>query len=210
MSTGTTQLVGASSDDGNSVLTNIGFEYLVRRRAFHPVWRRMPMAISGWALASVTGSVYQHRLGSTTNAPKIAPFWDDLCTGTTGKVHFKVVGTAPNRKLVIEWQNMQITRGAGCAGVGGGTFQMWLFESAAATTPGVIEFVYGPGMVATAAADGGYSVGLQSGAATNFASVTTCDQHCLLRRGQQHPDRRDYGRQSLYFSPRTSRLRRPA
>ena len=45
---------------------------------------------------------------------------------------------------------------------------MWLFE-----TSGVIEFVYGNGMVATQAADGGYSIGLQSGAATNFASVTS-------------------------------------
>ena len=87
-------------------------------------------------------------------------------------MHFKVVGSAPNRKLVIEWQNMQITRGAGCAGVGTGTFQVWLFEPSHSTSPGVIEFVYGA-LPAAASVDAGYSVGLQSGAATNFASVTT-------------------------------------
>src|SRR6185369_5864455 len=94
-------------------------------------------------------------------------YWDDLCTGTNGKVHFKVTGSAPNRKLIVEWQNMQITRGAGCAGAGNGTYQVWLFE-----TTGIVEFVYGS-MQAANAIDGGYSVGLQSGAATNFASVTT-------------------------------------
>src|SRR2546423_217158 len=61
---------------------------------------------------------------------------------------------------------MQITRNAGCGGVGTGTFQAWLFEST-----GVIELVYGSGM--TGSNDGGYSVGLQSGASTNFAAVTT-------------------------------------
>ena len=53
------------------------------------------------------------------------------------------------------------------ATTGAGTFQVWLFE-----TTGVISFVYGNGM-AQNFANGGYTVGLQSGAATNFASVTT-------------------------------------
>ena len=167
MSTGTTQLIGASSDDGISAIANIGFEYWYDGVRF----TQFGVNANGFARLGVipTGSSFDNTVfNSTTNAPKIAPFWDDLCTGSTGKVHFKVVGSAPSRKLVVEWQNMQITRGAGCAGVGGGTFQMWLSE-----TTGLITFVYGPGMVATAAADAGYSVGLQSGAATNFASVTT-------------------------------------
>src|SRR5207249_3426000 len=50
---------------------------------------------------------------------------------------------------------------------GAGTFQLWLFE-----TTGVIEFVYGSG-IATNSTNGGYSIGFQSGAATNFASVTS-------------------------------------
>lgn len=103
---------------------------------------------------------------TTTNAPKIAPYFDDLWTGTNGKVHFKVTGSAPNRKLIVEWLNEQIPRVAS-GNTGAGTFQMWMFE-----TTGVVEFVYGSG-VATNSANGGYSVGLQSGAATNFASVTS-------------------------------------
>ncbi|MEP7074790.1 MAG: hypothetical protein ABI878_03185 [Acidobacteriota bacterium] len=166
MSTGTTQLVAAGTDDTNSALGNIGFEF------FYDGVRFTQFGVNGNGFmrlgAASTGSSFSNSIGTTTNAPKIMPFWDDLCVGANGKIHYRTTGSAPNRKLVVEFQNMQITRDAGCAGAGGGTFQIWLFE-----TTGVVQFVYGTGMVATAAADAGYSVGLQSGAATNFASVTT-------------------------------------
>jgi hypothetical protein len=110
---------------------------------------------------------FTNSLASTTDAPKIGAYWDDLCTGTNGKVHFKVTGSAPNRKLIVEWQNMQITRGAGCAGA----VTVHIRYGSLKRT-GIIEFVYGS-IQAANAIDTGYSVGLQSGAATNFASVTT-------------------------------------
>src|SRR5262249_13010780 len=100
--------------------------------------------------------------------PKVSAFWDDMCVGATGKIHYKTIGSAPNRKLIVEWSNMKITRNGSCtAPVGNGTFQVWLFE-----TTGIIQFVYSA-IPSAAAVDGGYSVGLQSGVATNFACVTT-------------------------------------
>ncbi|PYS73925.1 MAG: hypothetical protein DMF69_03455, partial [Acidobacteria bacterium] len=165
MSTGTSQLVGAGADDTASAVTNIGFDYWndgVRMTQFsanaNGLLRLGPTVVS---------QGFTNSLASTTDAPKIGAYWDDLCTGTNGKVHYKLIGAAPTRKLVVEWQNMQITRGAGCAGTGNGTFQAWLFEST-----GVVQFVYGS-IQAANAVDGGYSVGLQAGGATNFASVTT-------------------------------------
>jgi hypothetical protein len=170
MSSGTTQIIGPSTDDSNSVLANIGFDFW-----FDGV-RFTQFGANGNGFlrlgAASTGTSFTNSIATTTNAPKIMPYWDDLCVGTTGKVHFKTIGAAPNRKLIVEFQNMQITRGAGCAGVGTGTFQVWLFESAGASNQGAIQFVYGA-LPIPAGADGGYSVGLQSGAATNFASVTT-------------------------------------
>ena len=171
MSSGTTQLVGPGVDDTASPLTSIGFEY------WYDGVRATQFSVNANGLMrlgpTVIGTTFTNSLATTTEAPKIAPYWDDLCTGTDGKVHYKVVGTAPNRKLVVEWLNMKITRNLSCvAPVGNGTFQAWLFEPSHATSPGVIEFVYGA-LPAAAAADDGYSVGLQSGAATNFASVTT-------------------------------------
>ena len=164
MSTGTTTLVAAASDDGNSTLNNIGFDFWydgVRFTGFGANangFIRMGLA--------PTGTSFTNSLASTTEAPKICAYWDDIWVGTNGKVHFKTVGSAPNRKLVVEWQNMTIPRQAS-ATTGAGTFQAWLFE-----TTGVIEFVYGNGIIVNAA-NAGYSIGLQSGAATNFASVST-------------------------------------
>jgi hypothetical protein len=171
MSTGTTQLIGASSDDGNSAVANIGFDFWfdgVRASQFGANANGF-MRVGG----VTSGSSFGNDLDSTTNAPKIAPYWDDLCTGTNGKVHFKTIGSAPNRKLIVEWQNMQITRGAGCAGAGTGTFQVWLFESEGTANQGAIQFVYGALPAPNFGVDGGYSTGLQSGGATNFAAVTT-------------------------------------
>jgi hypothetical protein len=172
MTSGTTQLVGPNQDDTASAVTPIGFDF----RFDGVLHSQFSVNANGLARLGPTGisGAFDNAAGfaATTNAPKIAPFFEDLCTGTNGRVHSKVMGTAPNRKLVVEWTGMQITRGTTCAGAGTGTFQMWLFESRGSELPGTIQFVYGPGIGPSAAADGGASIGLQSGAATNFASVT--------------------------------------
>jgi hypothetical protein len=169
MSSGTTNIVPAASDDGNSLTVNIGFDFWFDGVRF----TQFGVNANGFAKLgpAPTGTSFTNSIGTTANAPKIMPYWDDLWVGTNGQVHFKVVGAAPNRKLVVEWQNMTIPR-AGAATTGAGTFQMWLYESSHATLPGVIAFVYGNGIIVNSV-NGGYSVGLQSGGATNFASVTT-------------------------------------
>jgi len=166
MSSGTTFLVGPNTDDANSPTVNIGFDFWYDGVRF----TQFGVNSNGFARlgAAPTGLSTTNTLATTNNAPKIAPYWDELCVGANGKVHFKTVGAAPNRKLVVEWQNMQISRGAGCLGNGNGTFQMWLFEST-----GVIEFVYAAIPAANVAANGGYTNGLQSGAANNLVSITT-------------------------------------
>ncbi|HEY6118668.1 MAG TPA: fibronectin type III domain-containing protein [Pyrinomonadaceae bacterium] len=166
MSSGTTQLVAANLDDTASGVNNIGFEFWfdgVRFTQFSCNANGLCRLGNAGISISFDNST---EFNSTTNAPKIAPYFDDLWTGTNGKVHFKVIGSAPNRKLIVEWLNEQIPR-VGGGNAGAGTFQMWLFE-----TTGVIEFVYGSG-IALNSDNGGYSIGLQSGAATNFASVTS-------------------------------------
>src|ERR1041384_216397 len=166
MSSGTTQLVAANLDDTASAVTNLGFDFWydgVRFTQFSVNANGLCRLGSAAVSTSFDNST---AFASTTNAPKIAPYFDDLWVGTNGKVHFKVIGSAPSRKLVVEWLNMQIPRVAS-GNAGAGTFQMWLFE-----TTGVIEFVYGSG-VALNSTNSGYSIGLQSGAATNFASVTS-------------------------------------
>jgi hypothetical protein len=169
MSTGTTQLAPANSDDGASTVQNIGFDFWydgVRMSQFSCNANGLCRMGSTVVTTEFDNGSATFGFASTTNAPKIAPYFDDLWTGSNGKVHYKVTGSAPNRKLVVEWLNEQIPRVAS-GSLGAGTFQMWLFE-----TSGVIEFVYGPGM-AVNTPNGGYSIGLQSGVATNFVSVTS-------------------------------------
>lgn len=168
MTSGTTQLVAPSADDTASPVTPIGFEF------YYDGVRHTNFSVNANGLARLgdlaVSTSFNNATGFavTTNAPKLAPYFDDLCVGSDGKVHYKVMGSAPNRTLVVEWFNMKMTRNATCTGaVGNGSFQMWLHE-----TTGKVEFVYGE-IPAAASADSGYTVGLQSGAATNFASVST-------------------------------------
>ena len=177
MSSGTTDLVGPALDDTASPVTNIGFEF------WFDGTRHTQFSINANGLArlgsTVIGTTFNNStsgLNTVTNAPKIAAYFEDLCTGPNGKVHYKVVGSAPNRKLVVEWRDMKIPRESNCtAFTTFGTFQMWLFESAAMATPGRIQFVYGAGVGPSDDTDLGASIGLQSGVATNFASVTVSD-----------------------------------
>ncbi|HYO49174.1 MAG TPA: fibronectin type III domain-containing protein, partial [Chloroflexia bacterium] len=172
MATGTTQLLAASLDDTASLVTNIGFEYWfdgVRYTQFsvnaNGLLRLGPTVVDSGA------SGRTNNFADGLNEPKISAYWDDLCTSSTGKVHFKVVGSAPSRKLVVEFQNMR-TYSAGCtAGTLLGNYQVWLYESTHTTSPGVVEFVYGA-IPVNPNVNTGYSVGISS-AAASFASVTT-------------------------------------
>ena len=167
MSSGTTQLIAPSTDDNNSALVPIGFDFWFDGVRFTDFGANGNGFIR-LGLAS-TGTSFTNSIATTANAPKIMALWDDLCVGSDGSVRSKTVGSAPNRKLVVEFFNMKISRNGTCTGaVGNGTFQIWLHE-----TTGVVQFVYSA--IAATTADSGYSIGLQSGGTTNFASVTTLD-----------------------------------
>ncbi|HMF57209.1 MAG TPA: DUF4214 domain-containing protein [Pyrinomonadaceae bacterium] len=168
MSSGTTQLVAANQDDTASAVTNIGFDFWfdgVRQTQFsvnaNGLFGLGAVAVNNGA------SGRTNDFATTTNNPKMSAYWDDMCTGTTGKVHFKVIGSAPNRKLVVEWLNMvQFDNGLiACSPTIRGTYQLWLFEST-----GVIQMVNG-GTTTNDNGNGGYSVGIGS-SSTSFASVT--------------------------------------
>ena len=170
MSDPTTRVIAPGSDNNVSTIRDIGFLY----RYDGVYFTNFGVGANGLLrLGGAVGSQGNNAnaLGSTAFSPKIAPYWDDLCVGNNGKVHYRLVpGPVGTRKLVIEWKNIKVPRGTSCNGQesGAATFQIWLYDRT-----GVIQFVYGSGMTTAAAANGGYSIGIQSGAATNFASVTT-------------------------------------
>ena len=146
MSAGTTTLVGANLDDTASAVQNIGFDFYFQGVRFSQFSANSNGLIRLGAVAVQGGSPYKPL--AQAGQSLITPFGSDQRTVvTTGKVHFKVIGAAPNRTLVVEWLNMQSNFNAG--GTADLTYQARLNE-----TTGVIEFVYGSmTMTAAAAAD---------------------------------------------------------
>lgn len=127
-----TQLVASTSDDVVSASTNIGFNFTF----FGTTYTAFTASSNGGI--RLGGTIGTTTIGTSfpVSAQAIlAPYLGDIRTSTTGKVHYKLIGTAPNRSLVIEFLNMGINFNNSTAN---GTFQVRLYEQT-----GVIEYVYG-------------------------------------------------------------------
>lgn len=156
--TGATQVLNASNDDTpTGAPASIGFNFNFNGTSYS----QYSVSPDGWILLGGATAVSQFNnvVTSTSNIPKIYPYWDDMATGTTGNVKTLVTGTAPNRIFIVQWF---VTIPRNTSGAANSTFQCWLYECG-----GKIEFRYGamgPGSMSA-------SVGL-TGSATNFQSVT--------------------------------------
>ncbi len=164
---GSTQLLGANQDESASAVANIGFSFNFDGTVYNnfSVNSNGLMRL-GTTAVSNTGINF---LEAASDNPKITAYWDDLCTSGTGKVHYRLVGSAPNRKLVVEFQNMVLydSDTDNCSAVNPvGTYQVWLTEGT-----NRIDFVYGA-IAANMLEAGDYSTGIASGA-TSLASVNT-------------------------------------
>ncbi len=137
MSTGTTQAVAAGLDNNNSGGSpiNIGFTFWLMGNTYTQ-FSTSDNGIVQLGSTVVSSATYNVGLG-TVASPRIGAFAGDLRVGTDGKVHYKLFGTAPNRVLVIEYQNMSLLYVTPAA-VGNGTFQVRLYENGS-----IIEFAYG-------------------------------------------------------------------
>jgi len=161
MTTGSTSLLPATTDDTSSPLTNIGFDF------FFMGSRQNQFAVSDNGILRLGGTVTTnlYAIPSTTQL-LITAFANDKRVGTDGVVRYKVVGTAPNRTLVVEYNNIMIGY-ISTAAAGTGTWQMRLYE-----TTGVIEYVYGS--MNTNSAISNYIVGFSNNStANNIVSVNT-------------------------------------
>jgi hypothetical protein len=169
MSAGTTQLVAANQDDTASTLTNIGFDfYLLGTR-----YTQFGVSSNGYMRVGGLVSTANYVLG-TASQTLIAAMGSDEITSSTGKVHYKVTGVAPNRVLNVEWKNQTIIYD-GIGTLTDGTFQVHLYE-----TTGVVDFVYGSMNRNTStgfsAANNPQYIGFSIGSAANsFISVDTAN-----------------------------------
>ncbi|MBS1742833.1 MAG: T9SS type A sorting domain-containing protein [Bacteroidetes bacterium] len=132
MSSGTTSLVTASKDDAASSSTDIGFNFTF----FGNVYTAFTASSNGGIrLGGTIGTTVIGTSFPVTSQAILAPYLGDLRTSSSGKVHYKLFGTAPNRTAVIEFLNMGINFNSGGAN---GTFQVRLYEQT-----NTIEYVYG-------------------------------------------------------------------
>lgn len=167
MSTGTTGLITTtSSDQSASAVTSIGFNFIFMGNIYTQ-FSASSNGIIQLGSSAVSSSNYVAS-GGTVSSPKISAFGADLGTGTTGSVKSKLVGTAPNRCLVIEFKNMTLLWTSSYTN--DGTYQARFYEN------GVIEFVYGSmSITSTASAtDNTVSIGFSTNTTANsFAYITT-------------------------------------
>ena len=99
----------------------------------------------------------------------IAAYWDNLIqTSTLGKVHWMAAGSAPGRRLIVQWTLMPHSTLGGSASALKSTFQILLHE-----TSNIIEFRYG-----TVTANGrgsnpvaSFNAGLESGSGLQGVNI---------------------------------------
>ncbi|MFN4082948.1 MAG: T9SS type A sorting domain-containing protein [Bacteroidia bacterium] len=141
MTTGTTELVAPFVNAGSSQIETLPFQFYFMGNRFNQ------FSVNSYGViqlgnASIASNTF---FGSTSNL--IAPFSPSSATGnaasigtsTTGKIHYKVVGTFPNRCLVIEFLNMRVSQSSSTTSASNlCTYQARLYEG-----NGMIEFMYG-------------------------------------------------------------------
>jgi hypothetical protein len=125
MSTGTTQLHGAGADENASAVTNIGFNFVFMGNSYTQ-FSASSNGLLSLGSTQVASNVYLASGGSTTT-PRIAAIASDAITASAadgGGVTSKLIGTAPNRCLVVQWVEYLWYQSTALA-----TFQVRLYET---------------------------------------------------------------------------------
>jgi len=99
-------MVLPSSDDAWVGNINIGFFF----NYYGTDYSQLAIGNNGLLFSGVGTSQYVNQ--PITQTPSIhgliAPFWDDIVTwGSAGAIYYQTLGTAPNRKFVVEWYDNQ-------------------------------------------------------------------------------------------------------
>ena len=164
---GTTVTLG---DEVFSDAINLGFSFPFFDQTFSAAY----INDNGYVELGGTFDEYENVAIPDGNAPNgiIAPFWDDLDTGT-GTVRYKLFGNAPNRYWVAEWNSVPRWQSSPVDMM---TFEAILYES------GVIKFQYGA--LSGVNSDGrDATIGIESPTGSNGVQYA-CDQVGAVTNGQ--------------------------
>jgi len=109
-------------DDGAWGAFPIGFSF----DFFGNTYTDFYVTSNGLVMFGSSSTQYRNRTIPNGGSPNnyIAPFWDDLVIHSSGDIMYQTIGTAPNRKLVIQFTNMSFWNSPVLLG----TFQVILYE----------------------------------------------------------------------------------
>ncbi|HRP00429.1 MAG TPA: hypothetical protein PLN54_13415, partial [Flavobacteriales bacterium] len=158
---GASILIGPNQDDAASAVTDIGFTFNYEGTNYTQFSTN---SNGGMTLGSTQITAYtDDNITSGQYNPKIMPFMADGSTTATGSVSTTLVGSAPNRVRVVQW-NTGVDYGAAAPNC---LFQVWLYEST-----NEIEFRYGTGAPSTYPGGNIYWwTGISGASGTNYLNV---------------------------------------
>ena len=126
---------GQNIDDESSDIISLPFSFSFAGTSYTQ-FSVSTNGLFGFGPNQVTAVGQDHVIDQSDTYPIVAPWWEDLYTGTNGLVQYKVIGTV-NRKFVVEWRERRFSASHLPYNK---TFQLWLFEGS-----NRIQFVYGAG-----------------------------------------------------------------
>ena len=147
---GWTTLLGANSSLSSSPVTNIGFEVWFMGQRFtqfsvndNGILRfGATQIVPGGNTAGIAGNARVCAFASTSSS-SLAP-GDLFSTESNGDIKYKLMGTAPNRILVVDWNNIRMKGDETSSELGKSRFQIHIKETASGiTTGGLIKIIYG-------------------------------------------------------------------
>lgn len=159
MTTGTTQLYGGGVDTYTGAVTNIGFNFTFMGTTYTQ-FSCNPDGQVRLGSTVITG----HTSSATAGVAFLVANNADGKTDATGKVHYKVQGTAPNRVLIIEWKDVWIYWSTSTTTFS--TYQARIYEN------GTVEYVYGR-MYNNNSSSQTTSIGISSAATAGATAVIT-------------------------------------
>jgi uncharacterized repeat protein (TIGR01451 family) len=112
--------VPGGGDDRSLGPFNIGFPFTF----YDTQYTQFYLNTNGQVLFGSGSSTYANAGIPNPSVPNnfVAPFWDDLIS-EQGTMHYRLLGSAPNRRLAIEWTGVRHYMGSGSL-----TFEVILFE----------------------------------------------------------------------------------
>jgi hypothetical protein len=142
----------------------IGFSFNYYGTAYTAV----NVATNGYLAFATTGSSFSNSCPQpvTLNDLQVSPFWDDLYILGPSTLRYQVIGSAPNRTFIVQWNNVGFCCTSPPSGPGM-TFQAQLWEGS-----NIIAFMYTDMQQNAQTRGSSATIGIDGPGTTNYLAVT--------------------------------------